>query len=59
MKPSPHLEESMEEEQIREAPNKHWRASADRDANAEHDIYADDDICDYFADPFEAPVWRS
>ncbi len=37
----------MQEEQIREALNKHWHASAAGDANAEHDIYADDAICDY------------
>ena len=37
----------MQEEQIREALNKHWQASAVGDANAEHDIYADDAICDY------------
>ncbi len=37
----------MEEEQIREALNAHWRASADGDAIAEHDIYANDSICDY------------
>ena len=36
-----------EEERIREALNAHWRASADGDAIAEHDIYADDSICDY------------
>jgi hypothetical protein len=41
------LEQSMEEEQIREALNAHWRASAVGDANAEHDIYHDDAICDY------------
>ena len=29
----------MQEEQIREALNKHWQASAAGDANAEHDIY--------------------
>jgi ketosteroid isomerase-like protein len=40
-------EEQREEEQIREALNAHWRASAAGDANAEHDIYADDAICDY------------
>ena len=95
----------MQEEQIREALNKHWHASAAGDANAEHDIYDEDAICDYpqsgerilgkddlwiteytityqersaytvsimefrngkvvhetqyFADPFEAPAWRS
>ena len=86
----------MQDEQIPEALNRHWRASAAGDANAEHDIYDDDAICDYpqsgerifgrsnlqalrshhpgkpsgfngkvvretqyFADPFEAPAWRS
>ena len=37
----------MQEEQIREALNAHWQASAAGDAKAEHDIYADDAICDY------------
>ena len=37
----------MQEEQIREALNKHWQASAAGDANAEHDIYDDNAICDY------------
>ena len=37
----------MEEEQIREALNAHWHASAIGDVNAEHVIYADDAICDY------------
>jgi hypothetical protein len=37
----------MQEEQIVEALNAHWRASAIGDANAEHAIYADDAICDY------------
>ena len=37
----------MEEQQIRETLNAHWRASAAEDADAEHDIYADDAICDY------------
>src|ERR1700722_12115790 len=41
------LEESMQEEQIREALNKHWNASAAGDADAEHDICEDDAICDY------------
>jgi len=36
-----------EEEQILEALNAHWHASAVGDADAEHDIYADDAICDY------------
>src|SRR5260221_10325718 len=37
----------MQEEPIREALNKHWQASAAGDANAEHDIYDEDAICDY------------
>jgi hypothetical protein len=37
----------IEDEQIREALDAHWRASAAGDANAEHDIYADDAICEY------------
>jgi hypothetical protein len=37
----------MEEEQIREALNQHWQASAAGDAEVEHNIYADDAICDY------------
>jgi len=37
----------MQEEQIREALNVHWHASAAGDTNAEHDIYDDDAICDY------------
>src|SRR6266446_1147744 len=28
-------------------PEQHWHASAAGDANAEHDIYDDDAICDY------------
>jgi hypothetical protein len=46
-KANQHLEQSMQEEQIREALNTHWHASAAGDANAEHDIYDDDAICDY------------
>jgi len=37
----------MNEEQILEALNMHWHASAIGDLNAEHDIYADDVTCDY------------
>jgi ketosteroid isomerase-like protein len=52
MKSEPHPEQSMQEQQIRdaqtrEALDKHWQASASGDVNAEHDIYADDAICDY------------
>src|SRR6201993_31322 len=37
----------MQEEQMREALNKHWQASAAGDVNTEHDIYENDAICDY------------
>jgi hypothetical protein len=37
----------MQEEQIREALNKHRQASAVGDANTEQDIYDEDPICDY------------
>src|ERR1700689_518045 len=40
-------EQSVQEKQTREALDLHWRASAAGDANAEHDIYDDDVICDY------------
>ena len=36
MKAKQHLEQSMQEEQIRETLNTHWHASAAGDANAEH-----------------------
>ena len=47
MKTEEHPEQSMQEKQIRETLNWHWRASAAGDANAEHDIYDDDAISDY------------
>lgn len=37
----------MQEEKIRGALNAHWQASAAGDFDTEHDIYADDAICDY------------
>ena len=37
----------MQDEQTRDALIAHWHASADGDANAEHDIYAAEAICDY------------
>jgi hypothetical protein len=37
----------MEDLQRVEALNEHWRASAAGDAEAEHNIYDDDAICDY------------
>ena len=47
MNAKPHLEQPMQEEQIREALNAHWSASATGDVQAEHEIYDDDAICDY------------
>ena len=41
------LEQSAGEQQIRAALDKHWQASAAEDLDTEHDIYADDAICDY------------
>jgi hypothetical protein len=38
---------SVQEEQIRVALDAHWHASAIGDAQAEHDIYADDAVCEY------------
>ncbi|HEY9126142.1 MAG TPA: nuclear transport factor 2 family protein [Acidobacteriaceae bacterium] len=37
----------MNEQETRDALHAHWQASASGDVNAEHDIYADDAICDY------------
>ena len=37
----------MQEDQIREALNSHWQASAAENFNTEHSIYAEDSICDY------------
>src|ERR1700687_3557646 len=39
--------ESMDQEEIRAALNRHWSASAEGDQNSEHEISADDIICDY------------
>lgn len=44
---SERLEEPTEEEQLRKVLNAHWHASAMGDADAEHDIYHDNVICDY------------
>lgn len=38
---------SMQEREIRKALENHWRASAEGDADAEHEICEDDAICDY------------
>jgi len=37
----------MEEREVRAALNQHWAASASGDQNTEHEIYADDAVCDY------------
>ena len=37
----------MQEDQLLEALNAHWRASAIGDFDAEHEIYAEDSVCDY------------
>lgn len=37
----------MGEEEIRAALQRHWSASAAGDQDAEHEIYANDAICDY------------
>jgi hypothetical protein len=37
----------MGEEEIRAALDRHWSASAAGDQDAEHEIYADDAICEY------------
>ena len=47
MDAKPKLERSMQEEQICTALDAHWHASAAGDADAEHDIYDDEVICDY------------
>lgn len=37
----------MSDQQIREALDAHWQASASEDFNAEHAIYEENAICDY------------
>lgn len=37
----------MEKPEIRAVLEQHWAASASGDLNAEHEIYADDAVCDY------------
>jgi hypothetical protein len=37
----------MQDEQTRELLYTHWQASATGDLDAEHDIYADNAVCDY------------
>jgi hypothetical protein len=57
MKVKQHLEQSMQEEQMREALNTHWHAYTVsimefRNGKVVHETQ-------YFADHFEAPAWRS
>jgi hypothetical protein len=47
MKTEQDPDQSMQEQTLREALDMHWHASAIGDANAEHDIYHDNVICDY------------
>jgi hypothetical protein len=47
MKEKPNEEQLATDKEIRAALDAHWRASAAGDATAEHNIYADDAICDY------------
>jgi hypothetical protein len=47
MKTEQYPDQSMQEQTLREALDMHWHASAIGDANAEHDIYDDNVICDY------------
>src|SRR5690348_17978083 len=47
MKSEQRRAQSMQQEQIRQALDNHWRASASGDVNAEHNIYDDDAVCDY------------
>jgi hypothetical protein len=47
MNAKPQLDPSREEQENRAALDAHWQASAAGDWEAEHNIYADDAICDY------------
>ncbi len=47
MKTEQSSEQPVSEQQIRKVLDAHWKASASGDKDAEHDIYADDAICDY------------
>ncbi len=47
MKTDQYPASSTQEEEILNALNKHWQASATGDLNTEHDIYDDAAICDY------------
>jgi hypothetical protein len=47
MKTEQHPQQSIAEEQIREALNRHWRASDANDFETEHLIYHEDAVLDY------------
>ena len=47
MEAKPQLSQSQQEEQNRAVLDAHWQASAAGDWETEHNIYADDAICDY------------
>ena len=47
MEAKPQPKQFSQEGQVRADLNKHWQASAAGDVDAEHEIYADDAICDY------------
>ena len=47
MKAKRRREQPVPKEEIRRTLTAHWHASAADDANAEHEIYDDDAICDY------------
>lgn len=47
MSSTPQLQQSVQEKEIRKSLDAHWQASAAGDAEAEHDIYDDNAICDY------------
>jgi hypothetical protein len=47
MKTEQHPQQSIAEEQIREALNRHWRASDVNDFETEHLIYHEDAVLDY------------
>jgi hypothetical protein len=44
---TPELAQPGQEQRLREALDRHWRASACGDVDAEHDIYDENAICEY------------
>jgi ketosteroid isomerase-like protein len=43
----PEAQSAQEQQRLREALDRHWQASAAGDADAEHDIYDEDTVCEY------------